>query len=250
MSNNLNLSQVSESQNQKETTINDQAGELDAALTEQFVADVSAGNVALTAAEYRRAIHIKASGAATAGRTVTLQAIKRMVVISNFSTSDSVDFILGSATITLAAAADAANPTMALVYTDGTANGLFAVSSGAGGGGSGAFDFGFSYPGGPPASQEQLLKFIVTRDITVPADFAAAAGHVGTNPTAQFDIDVTDDGVSIGTISIDTSGVFTFETDGNTEQSIAAGSVVRFVAPLATDATVADIAVGIQATED
>jgi hypothetical protein len=58
-----------------------------------------------------------------------------MIVISNFSTTDSVDFVLGSATVTLEPAEDPASPTMALVYTDGTANGLFPVSGGIGGGG-------------------------------------------------------------------------------------------------------------------
>src|ERR687891_1089929 len=104
--------------------------------------------VAPTSEAYRRAVHIRATGAATAGRTVTLQAIKKLSVISNWSTTDSVDFILGSATITLDPAEDAANPTMALVYTDGTADGLFAVSSGVGGGGAAAgslYDLGFYY---------------------------------------------------------------------------------------------------------
>jgi hypothetical protein len=69
--------------------------------------------------------NLKAIGAATAGRTVTLQAIKRLVAIANFSETDSVDFVLGSATITLAPADSAAQPAAALIYTDGTANGLF-----------------------------------------------------------------------------------------------------------------------------
>jgi hypothetical protein len=135
MSNNLDLSQVAENQNQKFQTINDKGGELDAAITELFEADVSSGNVTVTAAQYRRAILIKATGAATSGRTVTLQAIKRLVLLANFSTTDSVDFILGSATITVPAAADAANPGAVLAYTDGTTNGLYAVASGSGGGG-------------------------------------------------------------------------------------------------------------------
>jgi hypothetical protein len=174
VSHNLNLSQVAAAQNQKEVTINDQAGQLDAALTEQFIADVAAGNVALTFEAYRRAIHIKATGAATAGRTVTLQAIKKLSVISNWSTTDSVDFILGSATITLDPAEDAANPTMALVYTDGTADGLFAVSSGIGGGGGGAlYDLGFYDSGGPPGASELLFKWVATRDLELAADMAA-----------------------------------------------------------------------------
>ena len=249
MSNNLDLSQVAAAQNQKEVTINDQAGELDAALTEQFVADVSSGNVALTAGEYRRAIHIKATGAATSDRTVTLQAIKKLSVISNFSTTDSVDFVLGSATITLDPA-DVANPTMALVYTDGTADGLYVVSSGVGGGGSGAslYDFGFAYPGGPPTSDEVLSKVMIPRDITLPADMAGAAGHVDVNPDAQLDIDVTVDNGSIGTISISDGGVFSFVTDGNDPQAISAGSVVRFVAPNTPVGDLENIAVTLQAT--
>ena len=249
MSNNLNLSQVAAAQNQKEVTINDQAGQLDAALTEQFVADVSAGNVALTAPQYRRAIHIKATGAATAGRTVTLQAIKKLSIISNWSTTDSVDFALGTATITLDPAEDAANPTMAVVYTDGTANGLYAVSSGIGGGGGGAlYDLGFFYSGGPPGSSELLFKWIATRDIDLQGNFVGAVGHIGTNPTAQFDMDVTLEGASIGTISIATNGTFTFTTTGGTAKSMAAGEVLTITAPASADATAADIALTLAAT--
>src|ERR687891_854872 len=192
MSNNLELAQVAAAQNQKEVTINDQAGQLDAALTEQFVADVSAGNVSLTATHYRRAVHIKATGAATSGRTVTLQAIKKLSIISNWSSTDSVDFVLGTATVTLAPAEDAATPTMALVYADGTANGLYAVSSGIGGGGGGAlYDLGFYYSGGPPGASELLFKWVATRDLELAADLAGSFGDIGTNPTAPFDLDVT-----------------------------------------------------------
>jgi len=248
VSHNLNLSQVAAAQNQKEVTINDQAGQLDAALTEQFIADVAAGNVALTFEAYRRAIHIKATGAATAGRTVTLQAIKKLSVISNWSTTDSVDFILGSATITLDPAEDAANPTMALVYTDGTADGLFAVSSGIGGGGGGAlYDLGFYDSGGPPGASELLFKWVATRDLELAADMAGSFGDIGTNPTAQFDMDVTLEGGSIGTISVATDGTFTFTTAGGTAKSIAAGEVLTIIAPTSADATAADIAVTLAA---
>ena len=44
MSNNLNLSQVAAAQNQKEVTINDQAGQLDAALTEVLTVEVDDSN--------------------------------------------------------------------------------------------------------------------------------------------------------------------------------------------------------------
>jgi hypothetical protein len=249
VSNNLALSQVAAAQNQKEVTINDQAGQLDAALTEQFVADVSAGNVALTSEVYRRAVHIKATGATTAGRTVTLQTIKKLSVISNFSTTHSVDFVLGSATITLDPAEDAASPTMALVYTDGAADGLFAVSSGIGAGGGGAlYDLGFYYSGGPPGASELLFKWVATRNLELAADMAGSFGDIGTNPIAQFDMDVTLEGTSIGTISIATNGTITFTTTGGTAKQIAAGERLEVVAPASADATAADISLTLAAT--
>ena len=209
MSNNLNLSQVAAAQNQKEVTINDQAGEIDAAITEQFEADVSAGNVTLTAEQYRRAVWIKATGAATSGRTVTLQAIKRFVAIADFSTSDSVDFVLGSATITLAAATSATEPTAAVVYTDGTANGLYQISSGVGGGGGGSlYDSGLLLLGWSARVERAAVQMDCDAQYRPCSDMAGAVGHIGVNPTAQFDLDVTLEGASIGTISVATNGTF------------------------------------------
>jgi hypothetical protein len=55
MSNNLGLSQVAASQNQKEVTINDQAGELDAALTDKLAIAIDSTNArSLTSTELRR----------------------------------------------------------------------------------------------------------------------------------------------------------------------------------------------------
>jgi hypothetical protein len=243
VSNNLNLAQIAATQLNKHVTSNDADGQLDAALTEQFLADVSAGNVALTAEQYRRAIHIKASGAATAGRTVTLQAIKRLVVISNFSTTHSLDFVLGTATVTLEEADSATEPAAAVVYTDGTANGLYRISSGVGGGAGALYDLGFLYSGGPPGSSELLFKWIAPRDIDFAANFAGAVGHIGTNPTSTFAMDVTVNGASIGTISVSTGGVFTFTTTGGTAKAMVAGQRLEVIAPASADATAADLAV-------
>jgi hypothetical protein len=95
---------------------------------------------------------------------------------------------------------------------------------------------------GTPASSEILAKTPIPRQVTFPANFTDAAGDVGTNPAAQFDIDVQDDGVSIGTISIGTGGAFTFTTASGTEKTVAAGSILTFVAPSTTDANIANIA--------
>ena len=172
-----------------------------------------------------------------------------MTTVDLDATTDSVDFILGSATVTLDPAEDATNPTMALVYTDGTAAGLFAVSSGIGGGGGGAlYDLGFYYAGGPPGASELMFKWAATRNVELAADMAGSFGDIGTNPTAQFDMDVTQDGASIGTISVATDGTFTFTTAGGTAKQIAAGERLEIVAPASADATAADIALTLATT--
>ena len=137
----------------------------------------------------------------------------------------------------------------ALLTSDGTNVRL----AGGGGGLAGAstfYDIGFLYSGGPPGASELLFKWIATRDLTLPADFSGAVGHIGTNPTSTFDMDVTLDGSSIGTISLSTGAVFAFTTTSGTAKAVAAGQRLEVVAPASADATAADIALTLTATID
>ena len=81
MTNNLDLAQVAPSQNNKETTINDQAGQLDAALTEVLTIEVDDSNAyVLTDSEFRRSFFIvvtEGSPAPTAAIAVQAPAIRR-----------------------------------------------------------------------------------------------------------------------------------------------------------------------------
>lgn len=112
-----------------------------------------------------------------------------------------------------------------------------------------AYDVPLSFAGTPDAGA-LIGKLVTVRDIEFDADFAGSAGHVGTNPDATFEIDVQDDGVSIGTISISTGGVFTFTTDGSTAKTVLAGSRIEFVADSDSpaEATVSDIAATLKGT--
>lgn len=107
-------------------------------------------------------------------------------------------------------------------------------------------DINFAKITGIPTSSEVLHREVVTRLIEFPADFAGSAGDIQTNPTSTFDIDVQDDTVSIGTISISTGGAFTFTTVSNTAKTVAAGSLLEFIAPGSADASAAGITVGLQ----
>lgn len=122
MSNNTDFAQVTSNQNNKEVTINDALGRLDAALTETFAANVSAGNVSLSNTQFRSAVRINATGAATDGRTVTIPAIPHVFVFSNASTTNSVAVVRGSTSHSV-------DPeTSILFYADGTTDGLHFIA--------------------------------------------------------------------------------------------------------------------------
>ncbi len=56
-----------------------------------------------------------------------------------------------------------------------------------------------------PTVAEIIAEFIAVRAFEFAANFTGSVGNILTNPTATFDIDVQDDTVTIGTISISTS---------------------------------------------
>lgn len=111
------------------------------------------------------------------------------------------------------------------------------------------YDIPLSFSGTPTAGQ-RMGKLMVVRDVAFAANFSGSAGHVGTNPAATFAIDVQDDGVSIGTISVSTGGVFTFTTVSGTSKTVANGSRLEFYAPANSpaEATVANIAATLKGT--
>ncbi|MBB1498138.1 hypothetical protein [Paracoccus sp. MC1862] len=97
-----------------------------------------------------------------------------------------------------------------------------------------------------PGASETLGKVILPRAVTLPADFAGAVGNVDTSPAAGFAIDVTRNGFSVGTITIDSAGAFAFATAGGAPVLLSAGDVVRFVAPSVADTSIAGISMTIR----
>lgn len=114
------------------------------------------------------------------------------------------------------------------------------------------YDFGTAF-GDAPGNNEVIGRVPIMRAITIPANFAGSFGDVETSPAAQFDIDVQDDGVSIGTVSVSTGGVVTFATAGGTAKAVAEGSIVRFVAPdggSSPETSIVGLTVGIKVSQD
>ncbi len=100
------------------------------------------------------------------------------------------------------------------------------------------YDFGAVFED-TPVADAIIGRVRLGRDIVIQVNFAGSSGGVDVNPDASFVVDVQDDGVSIGTITVDTAGAFTFDTvDGTDPTAVAAGSLITFHAPSTPDATV------------
>lgn len=136
----------------------------------------------------------------------------------------------GGANITTAAGdralfvQDASDNVICLCYVKADGSPIVASTTGS------IYDFGAAFASAPVAGSV-ITRVEIGRNITIPANFSGGSAHVATNPGATFDVDVRDDGVSIGTISISTGGTATLTTVGGTSKSVAAASVVTFVAP-------------------
>jgi len=147
----------------------------------------------------------------------------------------------------LTADADLHEPKGAVSATSGQVY----VSDGAG---SGSFDdltlpydLGMAFSG-VPGNSEIMLRLAIVREVTLGANFSGAVGSIGTTATATTALDVQDDGISIGTISISTGDVFTFTTTGGTSKVITAGSILTIVNQATADGTAANISVTFKGT--
>jgi len=97
------------------------------------------------------------------------------------------------------------------------------------------------YKATSPGSNEVIGRYVFTRTVMIPADFAGSQGSVGANPSSSFVLDVELDGSPIGTITISTGGAFTFDTSAS-EYGAGAGSVLEVIAPSTTNGSIARIA--------
>ena len=207
MSNNLGRTEVAAAQNQKEVTINDSDGRIDAALTETLAVDVTSANAVVTTAQYQQLIQLNVTGATVAGRTVTLPAIKHFTVVTSASANtESFDVVVGTSTVTV--------PTgeSRITYTDGTANGLIEVSGGAGGGGISGVrieDEGVSTVAAATGINFAGAGVTVTDAGSNEATVTIPGGAGGT-------IDVEDEGVAVVT-----SGTLNFTGTGVTATDVA-----------------------------
>lgn len=231
----INVQQVSESQSDKEVAINAATLKLDAALTASFVADVTSGNVVLTALEGEEAIHVFVDNATVAGRTVTMPVTPRLFVVhSDVANTQSVGIIIGSTTIDIF-------PGNAIVlYSDDTTNGLFRMANG--------FEEISHFEIGVPPVTTTLYQKVITRACSLDDEFVDSKAFAGTAPSGGAVVfNVQKNGSTIGTISFaDGVATATFATTASVVETLAIADRISIDSP-SNLFTMADVSFNLQA---
>lgn len=232
MSNNLNLTQVAEDQANAEVPINDKGGEIDAALTETVEIDLTS-DASVSSTDYRRAIRLLVTTAGTS-KKLTLPAVKRLLAVENQG-GNGITLVKGTTELALA------DGNSAMIYTDGTTNGLTRISSGGGGGGSGErpADLAVFMPG-KPLDGATIMRFNVVREFTLPEDLVGSLFEAGVAATASSVFTINQNGSPIGTLTFAASGTVP-TVSFSTAVDLEVGDVVTITAPTPQDATLADI---------
>lgn len=112
--------------------------------------------------------------------------------------------------------------------------------------------FGFWLPKWTDAADRVIGQHIAGDAFTLAANMAGSIAAVETNPAASFAIDVqrqvagSGAFASIGTITVATNGAISFATTGGASVAVAAGDVLKFVAPAAADASIAYLSISIR----
>ena len=232
---NLAIAHIQASQDQKEVTANAAFDALDLAMTESGLLDVSAGGIiTVPSAQALGLVRLVLTGAPGAGVTVAFPAVKRLVLLRNEADA--------AATITRAGGADETT------VEPGDQRILYLSGVGVQPAAREIYEFGVVSMA-TPGPGDVVGKVVMPRDVLLPAGLKGAVGHVDVPPDAAWSVDVTVDGLSVGTIGVSSTGVVTFSTASPDPVRIDAGSVVRFVASsfaAPAEASVAGMAVTLR----
>ena len=112
--------------------------------------------------------------------------------------------------------------------------------------GDNAYLAGAMYNGAPTASMI-MLHHVVTRQVIFPASLTGSQGKAGTAATAQTDFDIQKNGSSVGTMRFAASGTSATFIMAS-QQTFAAGDILKVVAPVTPDATLANITFTLSGT--
>jgi hypothetical protein len=239
MSNNLNLSQIAATQLNKHTTANDQAGQLDAAITEPMAVPVDDTNaVTLTAAEFRRHFLFAVEDDTTPpddAITLTVPALKRGVFAVRNTTAQ---------TVTVTISGQSEDPPVVLpdevqlLVCNGTDVLLPAASTAP------PYDLLVFFPGTQDDGQ-LLVELVFVRDVAFPEDLTGSEAHAGAAPAAEAVMKLLKNDVEVGTVTFAMAGqTGTYDLSGGA--LFEAGDRLAVTAPATADTTLADVTLGLK----
>lgn len=235
MTGNLNVQQITEAQDDKELGINAATLDIDWALTESHIVDLTSGNVTITTAEKEDNIYFFLDNATTAGRTVTFGATKRLFVVhSDIGNTQMIGVVVGSTQI------DVLPGNTLILYSDGTTNGLWRMGNG--------FEDISHFEIGTPAITTTIYQKVISLACALDDQFVGSQAYAVTAPSGGAVVfNVQKNGSTIGTISFaDASNTATFATTGSAVETLAIGDRISIDTP-GNLQSMADISFNLQA---
>jgi len=233
----LSIPEVSQSQSNKEVTINEAIRALEEAMQATRTAAITAATTLTTAqfTDFFRHVFTGTFGATT----VTVPNTQRLFYVQN-NTNGILTIRAGSFAVT----ADVPIGTGLLLYCDGSDE-----ISGVSGGAAGNEHLVSLFVTGEGVDENKDLTYIFTRDVTFPADLLGSRAYAGTVHTGSFDVMITvkKNGTPFGTIEFFTS--IAAAHFNSTLTSFVAGDRLTFTMPAAFE-LLAGIAITLVASID
>jgi len=227
----LGIAEVSQSQSNKEVTINNALRALENASNKKYTAAATA-TTNLSAANYTGNFYFGFTG--TPGTwTLNVPATERAFYVENGADGVATVQVTGGAGVSVAIDAGSGR----LLYCDGTD--VFEIG---GAGAAGSEHLVSLFLAGAGVDESAELIYIFTRDVTFPTDLTDSRARAKTAHTGSFDVMITlqKNGTPFGTIEFFTATNAAHFTA--TATSFTAGDRLHFVCPAAFE-TLAGIAI-------
>ncbi len=233
----LAIDEIAETQANKHITINEAIAALEAATNARADISLSTGDRTLTEAQFTRNFLFVVSQQSTArslfipARIRTVNPVHRFFAVRNNGSYDVT--VLSSATIPGSQVVVAAGTTTFLHAEDINVSAMGSVGGGL------SYNIGIFLPGLIPNNAE-VFRMRFPDAVSFNDNFIGSMGSCGTNPTADTAFTVDKNGTSIGTVTINTAGTFTWVTTGTTAEVFSVGDVMRVTSP-SQDVTLANV---------
>ena len=229
---NLLIEHIAANQAQKEVTANAAFDALDKALCQLTSIAILDVDTTLTDAQMLGALSMKFTGMLTAGRTITIPAKNKLLVVENSTTGG---FTVAVKTPSGAAISLAVGDRK-LLYCDGT---TFQIVAEVAVGVSIPYDIGGTLAG-VPTGGSVVLRYPIPRAVRFPSGMANSRGIAGTVSGATATFSIRKNGTQFATMQF-AAGSSTPTFTAATLTDFAAGDVLTIIAPSPADSTLADI---------